>query len=91
MDFESDEAKSDWTRPSRGFSFDDAARIFDGPIIVIVDDRQDHGEARLIALGMTNQVVPAVVYTDRGNVRRDTSARRVSRRERMLWQSFARA
>ncbi len=32
MEFEWDEAKSDWTRRERGFGFEEAALIFEGSV-----------------------------------------------------------
>jgi uncharacterized DUF497 family protein len=89
MDFEWDDAKSAWTRRTRGFGFDTAARIFQGPTLDVQDERRDYGEDRMVALGAVGEEVLAVVYTDRGGVSRIISARRANRRERVLWQSFA--
>lgn len=44
----------------------------------------------MVALGEAEGIVLAVTYTDRGDVRRIISARLASRKERALWQSFAR-
>jgi uncharacterized DUF497 family protein len=89
MEFEWDEAKNEWTRRERGFGFDKAALIFDGPVQTAIDDRRDYGEERLIAIGEVDGDALVVVYTDRGNVRRIISARRANRKERETWQSFA--
>ena len=89
--FEWDEAKSEWTRRHRGFSFEQAARIFAGPVQSIPDKRRDYGEERIIAIGESAGEVLVVVYTDRGSARRIISARRASRRERQIWRLFARA
>ena len=91
MDFEWDEAKSEWTRRHRGFDFERAARIFASPVQSISDDRRDYGEQRMIAIGESDGEVFVVVDTDRDDVRRIISARRASRKERRIWRSFARA
>ena len=91
MEFEWDEAKSEWTRRHRGFSFEEAARIFAHPVQTILDERRDYGEQRFIAIGETEGEVLVIVYTDRAEVRRIISARPASRKERRLWRSFARA
>jgi len=57
----------------------------------VPDRRRDYGEERVIAIGEVDGEVLVVVYTDRGNTRRIISARRANRKERQLWQSFARA
>ena len=84
MDFEWDDAKSVWTRRTRGFGFETAARNFQGPTLDVQDERRDYGEERMVALGAIGGEILAVVYTDRGGVRRIISARRANRRERML-------
>ena len=76
-------------RRERGFGFDNAVLIFDGPVQTAIDDRRDYGEERLIAIGEADGDVLVVVYTDWGNVRRIISARRANRKERETWRSFA--
>lgn len=91
MRFAWDQRKSDENLEVRGFDFAFAARIFDGPILVRADRRQDYGEERLVALGMAAGVVLAVDFTDRplpgGVVRRIISARRSNARERQAFQN----
>ncbi len=89
MEFEWDEAKSDWTRRERGFGFEEAALIFEGSVQTTLDDRRNYGEERLIAVGEVAGEVLVVVHTDRGSVRRIISARYANRKERMTWQLFA--
>ncbi len=81
MDFEWNEAKSDKNLQERGFGFDFAALIFDGPTLEQVDIRRAYGEVEGMVL--------FVVYTDRGEVRRIISARPANAKERARWQSFA--
>lgn len=89
MLFEWDETKSERNRRERGFGFDDAALIFDGPVIEWCDLRAEWGEVRVVAIGAIAGGILAVVYTDRADVRRIISARKARRRERALWQWFA--
>ena len=89
MLFEWDEAKSETNRQERGFGFDLAALVFDGPVVEWCDVRQPWGEARVVAIGAVEERVLAVVYTDRDGVRRIISARRARKKERELWQSCA--
>ena len=90
MIFEWDEAKHAENLRKRGFGFDDASLIFDGPVLESLDERRDYGEVRIRAVGETNGRVLAVVYTDRGEARRIISARPANRKERQQWQSFVR-
>jgi uncharacterized DUF497 family protein len=80
--FEWDQAKSDRNLRERGFGFDAAALIFEGPVIEWCDIRETWGEIRIVAIGI------AVVYTERGEVRRIISARKARRKERALWRLF---
>jgi len=54
-----------------GFSFEDAARIFEGPTVERVDDRFAYGERRVYAVGLVNGREITVIYTGRD---RDQSA-----------------
>lgn len=87
--FEWNEAKSQATLASRGFDFERATRIFGGHVLEEPDTRRDYGEIRIRALGAVEDDVLAVVYTDRGDVRRIVSARPANRKERARWRSSA--
>lgn len=88
MLFEWDDEKSERTRRERGFGFDDAALVFTGPVLEWCDVREAWGEVRIVAIGKVDGVVLAVIYTERGNVRRIISARPARRKERKAWQWF---
>ena len=89
MKFAWDELKSERNYLSRGFGFDFAALIFSGLVIEALDIRKDYGEMRVRAIGQVQDFVLVVVYTDRGDTRRIISARLANKKERTLWQSFA--
>jgi len=56
-----------------GFDFADAYRIFDLPMAVELDERDDYGEDRWIGTGMLDGRVVVVVYTEPdGNIIRIT-------------------
>jgi len=63
-------------------AFEDAVRVFDGPVITRVDDRVDYGEFREIAIGLVDGIEIVVCFTDVGDGRRIISARRATRVER---------
>jgi uncharacterized DUF497 family protein len=90
MEFEWDEAKSDWTRRERGFGFDTAVEIFAGPVVEWEDRRQDWGEDRVVAVGIVNGRFLTVIYTNRAERRRIISARASRKREKERWLSSAR-
>lgn len=78
-----DSEKSERNFTERGF-------VFAGPTLERIDTRQDYGEVRRIALGLTEGIPLTVVYTDRAEagevVRRIISARVSSRRERETYR-----
>ena len=82
LSFEWDEEKNAANIKNHGIDFLDASLIFENPIIEAVDDREDYGEVRHIALGLSGDKVLNVVYTWRvGNVIRIISARRANRHD----------
>jgi uncharacterized DUF497 family protein len=88
--FDWDEHKSASTFATRGFDFDFATLVFDGPTAERIDDREDYGEVRVVAIGIAEGVHFTVVYTDRvdagGLLRRIISARRSNHHERQAYQ-----
>lgn len=91
MEFEWDEGKAQKNIEKHGIDFEDAIFIFSGPTLEKVDGRHDYGETRFVALGMVDDRVLVVVYTDRNDVRRIISARRAKADERRAYhQAFAR-
>jgi len=90
VEFEWDATKSDANLEARGFDFAFATLIFEGPTLEREDTREDHGERRVIAVGLAQAIPLTVVYTDRpaaGRVmRRIISARRSNGRERKAYE-----
>jgi uncharacterized DUF497 family protein len=89
--FEWDAAKSDANLRDRGFDFDFASLIFNGPTLEREDRRKDYGERRVVATGIADGIHLTVVYTDRlgGDeqiLRRIISAHRSHRRERATYK-----
>jgi uncharacterized protein len=64
--FEFDPAKSKSNLRKHRIDFDDAKRIWDGPVFEFEDIRFDYGERRFIALGSVAGREIVVVYTWRG-------------------------
>jgi uncharacterized protein len=86
MAFEWDPDKNAANIAKRGIDFEDAVRIFEGPVLESSDERRDYGEVRTIAFGVVDGRELAVVYTMRGGRRRIISARRAHRRERKAYR-----
>lgn len=77
MRFTWDHDKSRRNRRVHGIDFVDAVRIFNGSTLEVVDDREDYGEARILAFGQMGTIIVAVIYTDRNDdERRIISARK---------------
>ena len=66
MEFEWDAAKSERNRLQRGLPFDLSILLFDGPTLERVDERRDHCEIRIQAIGVVEGKTLLCVYTDRG-------------------------
>ena len=76
MAFEWDTAKNAANIAKHGIDFEDAIRIFEGPVLESPDERHDYGEVRIIAFGVVDARELAVVYTTRVGRRRIISPRR---------------
>ena len=77
MEIEFDPAKRALTLKDRGLDFLDAPRLFEGRSLTVVDDRVDYGEVRFISYGFIGTAAIAVVWTDRDEVMRIISMRRM--------------
>jgi uncharacterized DUF497 family protein len=90
MRYSWDEQKNRRNVARHAIAFEDAKRIFEGPIVERVDDRFEYGEVRVYAIGLVNGLEITVIYTDRGNnERRIISAWRSEPHERRhFWQKI---
>ena len=80
MLFEWDESKRQANLEKHHIDFQDAERVFDGPVFEKIESRR--GEDRVVAIGSMEGIEIVVVYVMRGKRRRITSARRAHRNER---------
>ncbi len=86
LEFEWDEEKARSNLTKHGVSFLTAAEIFANETLERIDDREDYGEVRWIALGRVDTEVYRVVFTWRGeNLIRIISAQKASRDEREIY------
>ncbi|MBB5055554.1 hypothetical protein HDF16_000223 [Granulicella aggregans] len=84
--FEWDERKANANLKKHLVSFLTAAAVFENEMLERIDDREDYGEVRWIALGRIDEEVYRVVYTWRGeDVIRMISAQKASRDEREVY------
>jgi uncharacterized DUF497 family protein len=92
LEFEWDEAKARINLEKHRVSFLTAAAIFSNERLERIDDREEYGELRWIALGRVDDEVYRVVFTWRGeNLIRLISAQKASKDEREIYyrQTFA--
>ena len=86
LEFEWDKEKARTNLAKHGVSFLTAAETFANEILERIDDREDYGEVRWIALGRADTEVFRVVYTWRGDTLiRIISAQKASRDERDIY------
>ena len=64
MKCEWDERKNQSNYTKHGFDFADAARIFNSPMVVEFDEREDYGEDRCIGIGLLDGRAVVVVYIE---------------------------
>jgi uncharacterized DUF497 family protein len=88
MLFEWDEAKRKTNLVKHFIDFQDAKRIFDGPMFEKIESR--HGEERIFAIGLMEDIEIVVIYVMRGRRRRIISARRAHRDERQEYANHLR-
>ncbi|CAE6888944.1 hypothetical protein R69608_02227 [Paraburkholderia nemoris] len=82
MRFEWDELKNQINIRKHGIDFRDAVDVFDHPVLTAIDQREDYGEERWIALGWMAAIVGVVVYVERNaDVIRIISARKATKHE----------
>jgi uncharacterized DUF497 family protein len=80
--FEWDEIKNQINIRKHGIDFRDAIDVFDHPVLTAIDEREDYGEDRWIALGWIAAIVGVVVYVERdADVIRIISARKATKHE----------
>ena len=88
MKFEWDEGKNKTNLQKHGIDFNDVAELFNQPMLVLLDSRDDYDEERWIGIGMLFELVCVTVYTEReDDVIRIISARKATKREAIAYAS----
>ncbi len=88
MPFEWDNDKQHRNLEKHGVDFQDVVRIFANPVLEWVDDREEYGEERILAIGVTEGEYFVVVSTWRGNTRRIISAWKAGRDEQEKYHHY---
>lgn len=76
-----DPAKRDKALEERGLDFADAETVIDNLAFQWVDDRYSYGEERIAAIGLLNDRMVVVVWTERGDDRHIVSMRHAHDKE----------
>ncbi|GHT73750.1 toxin [Bacteroidia bacterium] len=90
MTYEWDENKRMANLAKHELDFTDAFAVFeDTHRIDVVDNRRNYGEKRIRTIGKTqNEVIVAVIYTDRNGNFRIISVRRANKKEKNLYYGY---
>jgi len=87
MQFEWDERKNKANVAKHGVSFETAKRIFEAPVLTIIDDRVEYGEVREKTIGIVDGLAfLVVIHTARDGKCRIISARPTSKAERKEYE-----
>jgi uncharacterized DUF497 family protein len=84
--FEWDERKRQENLERHGIDFRDIFRVFEGLVVVERSDRK--GEIRWIGIGVLDERVISVIFTQRNETCRIISARRARRKERAAYRAL---
>jgi len=67
MEFEWDESKRKENLRKHGIDFLDAPTLFEGPMLIRLDTRDDYEEPRWIGVGFIETTCAIVAFTERNN------------------------
>ena len=89
MQFEWDEAKNLENIRKHEIDFADVPPMFDGEMLIELDDRFDYGEDRCFGIGFLGSGIAVIVWTERRkNIIRVISARRANRHEQKRFEQY---
>lgn len=87
MKFEWDARKNNVNLRKHGFDLADAVPMFEGPMLVQPDTREDYGESRRVGIGITNGRTAVVVFVEgEDDSIRIVSLRKANQYERKLFE-----
>jgi len=81
MKFTWHEIKRQQNLKKHGLDFEDAHKVFDGPILTFEDTRESYGEQRMISVGMLDCLIVLVVHVESENEIRIISMRKATHHE----------
>lgn len=87
VEFVWDDWKNRQNVRKHGFDFAEARNLFEGPLLVAPDLRQDYGEERYLGIGIANGRVAVIAFVQpEPEVIRVISLRKATRSERMQYE-----
>jgi len=86
MRFEWDEDKNRANIQKHKIDFADVPAVFNAPMLVELDEREDYGEERWIGMGFLRDIVVVAFTESRQDTIRIISARKVSNHERKRYE-----
>jgi uncharacterized DUF497 family protein len=89
MQFEWDAAKNRENIRKHRIDFADVPDVFDGPMLIELDQRADYNEERWLGIGFLHNIAVVVVWMERqADVLRIISARKANRHERQRFEQY---
>lgn len=85
MQFTWHKAKRQSNLKKHGLDFADAAKVFDGPMVIFEDQREDYGEQRMIGIGALAALTVVVVHVESTESIHIISMRKADRDETNLF------
>jgi uncharacterized protein len=87
VNFEWDNQKNEENIRKHGIDFTDVPEIFNGPMLIDLDDRVAYGEDGWIGIGLLRTLVAVVIFTERvDDTIRIISARKATKYERKRYE-----
>lgn len=87
MRFEWDAVKNRTNLRDHKIDFVDVPPVFNGPMLVELDDREDYGEDRWIGIGLLRNIAVVVVFTEpQHDTIRIVSVRKANKHERIRYE-----
>jgi uncharacterized DUF497 family protein len=87
MEISYDPEKRAKTLAERELDFEDAVQVFAGVALTIEDDRRDYGETRFQTMGVLNDHLVMIVWTQREETLHIISMRKCNDREKKKFES----
>lgn len=89
MKFIWDETKRQTNLQKHGLDFADAEKVFNGPLVLFEDMRENYGEQRMIGIGLLDYLVVLMVHVESDDAIRIISMRKADSDETDLYYKNA--